>query len=523
MNDRSVKIGGNAVGSVIIPGDGNVVSVHVYPLSKTALNLPVDALQHHRDTELVGITSTEEYNWSGAVADELKAASSDLLSWPQTLPDGQWLERSEFGLIKEKVEGTDNSASVLLGTPGSGKSALLAVLAHHYVDLGWPVLAIKADALDPDIANEADLQARLGLSAPPSEVIKRIARVRPVLLVIDQLDALAGYLDIRTARLSILLNLVRQVGRLDNIHIIASARTFEFNHDTRLRSIDAEPVDLALPALSTVIGLLEQKGVKASGWPPDAQEVIRTPQALSLFLKLGDRRRGEAFTTYQAMIEQLWRDRILVGNDGARRAKLIEDIANHMAEEESLRLATVRFEDRRQDLQAIEAAGILIEINGGIEFTHQTVFDFALARNFARRTGRLSRYVLDRLDSLLLRPKLWAGLTYLRGVDSNAYHSEFEAIWNAPNLRTHLRFLLIDFLGQQSEPTDREALLMEQALQAAQDRWRAFRALSGSPGWFRRFGRSFVRQAMCGDDNAANRMIWVLSQAWLRFPRRSGQ
>lgn len=514
MSERSVKIGGNAVGNVIIPGNGNVVSVHVDTLSKTALNLPLDALQHHRDTELVGITSTEKCNWPGAVADELSVASIDLLSWPKTLPDGQWLERPEFSVIQERVEGTESSASVLLGPPGAGKSALLAALACHYVDLGWPVLAIKADALDPDIANEADLQARLGLSAPPSELIKRIAHVRPVLLVIDQLDALAGYLDIRTARLSILLNLVRQVGRLDNVHIVASARTFEFNHDTRLRSIDAEPVDLALPALSTVIELLEKKGVKASGWPPDAQEVIRTPQALSLYLKLDNRRKGEAFTTYQVMVEQLWRDRILVGNDGPRRAKLIEDIANHMAEDESLRLATVRFEDHRQDLQAIEAAGILIETDGGIGFTHQTLFDYALARNFARGAGRLSRYVLDRLDSLFLRPKLWTGLTYLRGVDPNAYHSEFEAIWNAPNLRKHLRFLLIDFLGQQGEPTDREALLMEQALQAPPDRWRAFQALSGSPGWFRRFSRSFVRQAMGSDDNAANRMIWVLSQAW---------
>jgi len=57
------------------------------------------------------------------------------------------------------------------------------------------------------------------------------------MLVIDQLDALAGYVDLRTARLSILLNLVRKVGAQNNVHVVLSSRTFEFQHDTRLKSV----------------------------------------------------------------------------------------------------------------------------------------------------------------------------------------------------------------------------------------------------------------------------------------------
>ena len=53
-----------------------------------------------------------------------------------------------------------------------------------------------------------------------------------------------------------------------------------------------------------------------------------------------------------------------------------------------------------------------------IRFTHQTLFDYALARSFARQRGRLSKYVLERRNSLFIRPKLWAALTYLRAVES---------------------------------------------------------------------------------------------------------
>src|SRR3546814_2164243 len=64
--------------------------------------------------------------------------------------------------------------------------------------LGWPVLAIKADLLPATLASDADLGQALGLDQAVSAAIHKIAALRPVVLVIDQLDALAGYVDLRT-------------------------------------------------------------------------------------------------------------------------------------------------------------------------------------------------------------------------------------------------------------------------------------------------------------------------------------
>lgn len=480
-------------------------------VSRSALR---DGLLEKAEVELIGVADVSEADKLDASNASLAAASADLMGWPQTLPDGAWIERPELDTLVERIEGQVSSTTVVLGPPGAGKSALLAALAHRYVERGWPVLGIKADALEPDIVTDIDLRDRLGLDRSAATIIEEIAGFRPVLVIIDQLDALAGYLDIRTARLSLLLNLVRRVGRLDNVHVILSARLFEFNHDTRLRAVQAEQVGLALPPWSTVVELLDQHGVQAGGWPSDAQELMRTPQALSIYLQLRSSQQSEPFDSYQAMLERLWEERVLSGEDGPRRARLVADIADHMAREESLWLAAARFDDHRADLKALEAAGILTAVDGSIGFSHQTLFDFALARSFARESGRLSKYVLERQSSLFLRPKLWAGLTYLRGVDHNAYQIELEAIWTAADLRRHLRFLLIDFLGHETAPTDREALLMAQALALPAERWRAFRALSGSRGWFERFARSFISEAMTADDRSADRMIEVLSRAW---------
>lgn len=449
-----------------------------------------------------------------AMSSKLEAASAEVLNWPRSLPGGDEIERPELVELESRIEASTRSTSAVLGGPGSGKSALVSTLAHRYIERGWPVLAIKADMLDADISAESGLQEHLGLDAKPSDFLEQLTETGPVLLILDQVDALAEYIDLRTARLSVLLNLVRRLGRTHNMHIVVASRTFEFQHDSRLKSVAAESLSVELPPWSEVLQLLKSHGVHAAGWPQDAQEVMRSPQALATYLSLHGRRASESFTSYQTMLDRLWKERVLEHDEEGRRSLLATEIANRMAEEESLWLATARFDENTRDIDALESAGILTTLDRKVGFTHQTLFDYALARNFAREPERLGGYVLERQESLFLRPKLWAALTYLHDAEPNAYHGEIQAIWNAPDLRRHLRYLLIDFIGQQAEPTDREALLMEQALKLPGERWPAYRAVAGSPGWFERFRHTFIADSMCESDEAADAMVNVLARAW---------
>src|SRR5688500_15727708 len=88
---------------------------------------------------------------SPAVELAFRPASDEVLEWPQTLGDGQWIPRSELELLSATISSSDRSAVTLLGAPGSGKSALMARLARQSLDAGYSVLAIKADQLPEDI------------------------------------------------------------------------------------------------------------------------------------------------------------------------------------------------------------------------------------------------------------------------------------------------------------------------------------------------------------------------------------
>jgi len=467
--------------------------------------------------ELVGLVPAETYAARGERVRELAAASTELLAWPTALPDGERLERPELTRLTQRISGDASSTTAVIGAAGSGKSALLATLARAHLDVGWPVLAIKADLIEPDVVSEEMLRERLGLRRTPSETLRELAGLGPVLLVIDQLDALAGHLDIKTLRLSVLLNLVRAIGGLDNVHIVLSSRPFEFEHDVRLRGARAESLQLELPSWEEVLAVLDTHGVAAAGWPADAREVMRSPQALATYLQLDTRPNGQPFASYQLMLERLWTERVLEGGHGGALDRLASDVAEAMAEQESLWLATVRFADRSAELLALVAAGVLKTMDASVGFSHQTLFEFALARSQAREPGLLSRLARDRQSSLFLRPKLWAALTYLRGADRDLYHGELETIWGL-DLRPHLRALLIDFLGSQGDPTDREAILMDAAFTGEQTQLRAFKAVTGSAGWFERLAETRVAAAMTDEERLANAQVAVLTEALRTAP-----
>jgi hypothetical protein len=102
-------------------------------------------------------------------------ASNSLLSWPTTLTDGKWLERNQLDILKDRIKAESSSTTLLLGDPGSGKSALLAHLAHDLVTADIVILAIKADLLPTRIDSVEHLKEIFRLPAAPLVCIKTIA------------------------------------------------------------------------------------------------------------------------------------------------------------------------------------------------------------------------------------------------------------------------------------------------------------------------------------------------------------
>lgn len=423
---------------------------------------------------------------AAALHEPLRRASRDLLAWRTTLPDGDWLERPELETLRQCIHTTSLSLTLVLGEPGCGKSALLARLGQEMQAEGIPVLGIKADLLPEDTLTPQALMNYLELPVPVLATVRALAEEGPVLVLVDQLDALADLVVQHSSRLRLLLNLIRDLDDIPNVHVVASCRDFERRHDPSLRNLDAEVLTLTLPAWDDVAAMLGTKGVHAGAWNPDIKETLRSPHALDTFLSLlsGDDE-SSLSNGFQGLLQVQWERKVLVGRDGMAKASLLLALAQHMADRETLWLPLASFEDKFALIQNLVADGLLILEEGGgrIAFRHQTLYEFVRARGFLDEAGSLTANVLAKQASLRIRPQLWHALIYLRRVDPNRYQDELKRLW-AADIRRHLRMLLIEFLGSQSTPLRDERQIVFENFDEPWFQRRFLNVAVGSPGWF---------------------------------------
>lgn len=440
-------------------------------------------------------------------------ASEALLAWPTDI-DGERMESPSFPKLIESPMPEQSNVQLLLGEPGSGKSALLAKLGCWFLERGNLVLAIKADLLPRSVDSVAKLGNHLGLGEKPDVALRGLAQTKPVVVLIDQLDALADLVDLHGGRLNAVLQLIRELGGVEYLRVIASSREVEHRHDARLAAIAAEAVQLPLPEWEQVQELLEKRGVAAKDWPEAFREILRRPQQLSVFTKLlSSGEEMPIFTSYQLMLERLWAQRVTNADGIAGRAELLLDLARQMATEETLWLARARFDDRTPQVEQLLAAGILTtaEDERRLGYQHQTVFSFALARSFAG--GGLAEFVVAHQQSLFVRPRLWSGLVYLRGAEAHTYRREFAALWQHQDLRYHIRLQLVEFLGQLEDPDSSEEAYLRAALADSSIRATGLVAIVGRRTWFERLAPDCLPQLMQEGNALGHQLYEVLGAA----------
>lgn len=477
---------------------------------------------------------------AATLMEPLRRASRDLLTWPSTLTGDKWLERPELAILRQRIAESSDSVTLVLGEPGCGKSALLARLGQAIQAEGIPVLGIKADFLPEDVLTSQALMQYLELPVPVLSAVQSLAEEGPVLVLLDQLDALAELVVQHSARLRVLLNLIRDLSGIPNVHVVATCRTFEQHHDPSLRNLPVESLMLGLPSWDDVDAVLQSKGVQAGGWAEEMRNTLRSPHALDTFLSLiGGTDELSLLRSYQGMLQIQWERQVLRDGDIQGRKALLFDLARSMAEREMLWLPLTRFDDRLDLVRELVAVNLLRmeDGKGRIGFRHQTLYEFVRVHSFLDAEGSLTDAVLAGQNSLRIRPQLWHALNWLREVAPDDYQRELSRLW-AADLRPHLRMLIIEFLGRQIAPLNSEVRL---ALQSFDDPWfqrRFLSAVVGSPGWFAKLAPSHLPMMMTRPIQEAAVVQPILGQAlnfsskevlalldvhWLPYPIRDEQ
>lgn len=419
---------------------------------------------------------------------ELEFSTSEVAGWQSTLPSGASIARPELVQLEQHLLDPNVQVVALLGQAGSGKSSLLATVCKARQAQGARVIGIRLDGLPKDARNADDLQRYLNLSEPVLDVVTAFAAREAVLVLIDQLDALCDLATTRGSRLQLILNTVERLAQLDHVKVVLALRPFEYQHDVRLRRLQRAELQLSLPAWSEVEPHVQAAGIDVTTLSADLREELRCPQALFIYLRLtATLPPGNVLETYHGMRRQLWDAHVEAAQDGPLRREALFDLARWIDAKEIVSRPISQMAAWRTQLNSLDSAGWLKQdgqpVPVCVAFRHQSLFEFVCARALIAAGVSIVDSVIQR-QGASNRRRVRSVLAYYREEGRALYLSELDRLWHEPKLRSHLKLLLIDFIGQVQCPERKEIELIRSVSFDPLWQKRVVSAVSSSPGWF---------------------------------------
>lgn len=437
-------------------------------------------------------------------------ASEELREYPKTVAySGYSIPRIEVQKIFDWISSdtTESNLALLVDRPGTGKTVVMSRLLHTLEQANYVVLGIKADNL-LDVKNRNDLQAYLELPASVETCIEKVVSEEPVIVLIDQLDALSISLSQDYDTLDLVYKLVLRLKRIPNTKIVVSSREFDINFDPKLsslrhgeyRSFSLEPltkdeIDKALKALTdaTFSRLSERM-----------YTFLSLPLNLTLYgqllRQLDPRELLEEYYSLQQLYDEIWEYQIIKqGRSIPYLSEAINKLVDTMLKRQKL-TAPVGILDAEQYRQAntyLQSINYIREAKSAYFFSHQTLFDYCYVRKFLAENLSLSQELLERSSQgLFERSQMLQVVAHLRGYDNDLYLKELQILLFSPNLRLHLRRLLIEWFASLKNITAGEQRIAIRLMQDIQNRSRFLRAARGNEAWFDKLEHDFFRSNM---------------------------
>ncbi len=175
---------------------------------------------------------------------------------------------------------SDRQVGLLLDQAGAGKSVILRDALTAVEEAGEVVMAIKADQQLSSVDTTEDLQRALGLPVSAERAAALLAAHGPVVVLIDQIDALSLTLLARDQRaIDLMLGLVARLRLIPGVRLVIACRTFDRNTDPRLKRLDVAREFIPVPLADDVVaGVVGEIGVEHTALSAGTRELLRPPR-----------------------------------------------------------------------------------------------------------------------------------------------------------------------------------------------------------------------------------------------------
>lgn len=398
-----------------------------------------------------------------------------------------FITRKEIGILYDWIQEKDsqNNISILTGKAGMGKSVVIQQLLERLKENKVPVLAIKAD-----VAKIYDRDIFMAINNAIKYMLTQTTI--PVVLLIDQIDALSLSLSKDRELINEYFRIINKFSRNDNagrVKIIVSCRTFDLSYDATLSQLKHNKnVELQELSIEEVKGILTQiMDKKEIRYVSDETiQLLRTPQYLDTYCRIYDKEQSVMnFANPQNLYEELWRIQVIHSTVSERNELecLIYKIAERIQKEETLATKWIISAEEMPFIEYLSTQGIVTYENHTIRFFHQSFYDYVLARKFVSDQKSLSEWILSKHQGLFIRGTIRQVFSYLRNYDEPLYDIELKACLFLPEMRYHIKLLILQDMAVLENPTIHEKNIISHAMRNDKELFETFLKQSISANW----------------------------------------
>jgi len=370
------------------------------------------------------------------------------------------IPRQEAQHAFEILTGDEEKHSVLVsGSAGIGKSEILAQTIDLLRDEGVPYLYFRVDYLNPSSLPKL-VGEQLGLPESPAEVLANVARWKPSVLIIDQLDDVSEVSGRNPNFFQCIDEIIQQATRLPGVRLLLACRQFDLQKDRNLRELvlkEGPAVELpALPfAVDDVRSVLERLGQDANSLDAAQIELLRLPLQLSMYAEVlastsqkapAVRSKVDLFDTFWEAKHQQVVNRL--AGKPCQWTDAVDRLCERMTDDRSLFVDEPILDDFRETSDVMLTEHVLVLEEGRVRFFHAAFFDYAFARRFVSKKNDLLAYVLEGEQGLFKRPALRQIVIYGVEKASTDFAVSIHGLLFSPEVRFHLKQCALNAIEQ---------------------------------------------------------------------------
>ena len=449
--------------------------------------------------------------------DVTQAVAATLTSWQGSI-ERELLQpvipRTEGARLTDTLRSVSNPVAVVVGTAGAGKSAVLHQGVQALEAENWAILGIRLDRLE-GFASTAEIGQRLGLGMSPVAALAAAANDRPSLLVIDQLDAVSVASGRMPHSFDAVADLINEAAIFPQMRVLLACRAFDVDNDHRIRKLinDERVARIEVRSLTDdqVDAAVTAMNLPASELTVVQRSLLSLPLNLVLLQAIADQPDALAFTSATGLLNAYWerkhRDCRGRRQPPAHFTKVITVLANAMSARQQLSapISVLDADELAADADVLASEDVLVRDRNRYAFFHEAFFDYAFARLWINRDQDLVTFLLDDEQELFRRAQVRQILQHIRDDDPARFVREVEALLVHPNIRFHIKVVVLALLRSLTDPSVAEWAMIERLIAAggpvATQLWTAIRTLP----WFERLDAEGAMEQWLASGNDALR------------------